>query len=103
MNGVNSEGATWADYDNDGDLDLFVAVGLNGNDRLYQNKGDGTFTKITAGDIVTSHGSSRGCAWGDYDNDGNIDLFVANESGQNNFLFRNNGDGTFSRITSERS
>ena len=97
---ANSEGCVWGDYDNDGQLDLFVAVGLNGNDLLYHNNGDGTFTKITNGSVVTSGGSSRGCAWGDYDNDGYIDLFVCNERGQNNFLFHNNGDGTFTRITS---
>src|SRR5207244_3366926 len=85
--------------DNDGNLDLFVAVGLNGNDSLYHNDGNGIFTKVKAGSVVTSGGSSRGCAWGDYDNDGYIDLFVANEKGQNNFLFHNNGDGTFTRIT----
>jgi hypothetical protein len=97
---TNSEGCAWGDYDNDGDLDLFVAVGLNGNDLLYRNNGDGTFTKITTGSLVTSGGSSRGCAWGDYDNDGYIDLFVSNERGQNNFLFHNNGDGTFTKIIS---
>jgi len=96
----NSEGCAWADYDNDGDLDLFVAVGLNGNDLLYRNNGDGGFAKITTGSVVTSGGSSRGCAWGDYDNDGYVDLFVSNERGQNNFLFHNDGDGGFTRIAS---
>jgi hypothetical protein len=98
--GTNSEGATWGDYDNDGNLDLFVAVGLGGNDLLYRNNGDGSFTRITSGPVVQSGGNSRGCAWGDYDNDGYLDLFVANEQGQNNFLFHNNGDGTFAKITS---
>ena len=96
------KGCAWADIDNDGDLDLFVAVGLDGNDLLYRNNGDGTFTKVTAGSIVTSRGSSRGCAWADYDRDGFVDLFVANERGENNFLFHNNGDGTFARITDGR-
>lgn len=97
---TNSEGAAWADYDNDGNLDLFVAVGLGGNDLLYRNNGDGSFTKIASGPVVQSGGNSRGCAWGDYDNDGHVDLFVANEQGQNNFLFHNSGDGTFTKITS---
>src|SRR6266498_2726985 len=96
----DSTGAAWGDYDNDGYLDLFVAVGLAGNDLLYRNNGDGSFTKITSGPVGQSGGSSRGCAWGDYDNDGLLDLFVANEQGQNNFLFHNNGDGTFARIAS---
>jgi hypothetical protein len=97
---TNSEGAAWGDYDNDGYPDLFVSVGLGGNDLLYRNNGDGSFTKITNGAVVQSGGNSRGCAWGDYDNDGNLDLFVANEQGQNNFLFHNNGNGTFERIAS---
>jgi hypothetical protein len=96
---TNAEGAAWADYDNDGDLDLFVAVGLGGHDLLYRNEGHGTFTKVSSGPIVESGGSSRGCAWGDYDNDGYLDLFVVNERGENNFLFHNRGDGTFTRIT----
>jgi hypothetical protein len=95
---TNSEGATWGDYDNDGFLDLFVAVGLGGNDLLYRNNGDGSFTKIAADPVVQSAGNSRGCAWGDYDNDGHLDLFVANEQGQNNFLFHNNGGGAFTKI-----
>jgi hypothetical protein len=99
---ATSEGCAWADIDNDGDLDLFVAVGLGGNDLLYRNNGDGTFAKVTTGSIVTSRGSSRGCAWADYDRDGFVDLFVANERGENNFLFHNNGDGTFARITDGR-
>src|SRR5437762_12284989 len=97
---TNSEGASWADFDNDGDLDLFVSVGLSGNDLLYRNNGDGSFTKITSGPIVQSGGNSRGCAWGDYDNDGYVDLFVSNERGQKNFLFHNNGDGTFTKVDS---
>jgi enediyne biosynthesis protein E4 len=98
--GRNAEGSIWGDYDNDGNLDLFVAVGLSGNDLLYHNNGNGTFTSVKTSSVVTSGGSSRGCAWGDYNNDGYIDLFVANEKGQNNFLFLNNGDGTFTRIIS---
>jgi hypothetical protein len=97
---TNSEGATWGDFDNDGYPDLFVAVGLGGNDLLYRNNGDGSFTRITSDPVVQSGGNSRGCAWGDYDNDGYLDLFVANEQGQNNFLFHNNGDGTFTKVTS---
>ena len=95
---ANSEGAAWGDYDNDGFLDLFVAVGLGGNDLLYRNDGNGSFTRITTGPVVQSGGNSRGCAWGDYDNDGWLDLFVANEQNQNNFLFHNNGGGTFTKI-----
>jgi hypothetical protein len=88
---------TWGDYDNDGFLDLFVGVGNGGNDWLYHNNGLGGFTKITTGAIVNSGGFANNCGWADYDNDGFIDLFVAN-SDQNDFLYHNNGNGTFTRI-----
>jgi enediyne biosynthesis protein E4 len=89
---VQSVGAAWADYDNDGDLDLFVAShgALN---YLYRNNGDGTFTKVTDSVVATDVGNSTGCAWGDYDGDGFLDLFVANWEGGNNFLYRNAGNG----------
>lgn len=94
--------ATWADYDNDGDLDLFVGNSL-GDNFLYRNDGDGNFTAITEGDIVNDGRAALASCWGDYDNDGDLDLFVGNSvafDGQDfNFLYRNNGDGTFTRIT----
>ncbi|MGH7453435.1 MAG: FG-GAP repeat domain-containing protein, partial [bacterium] len=99
--GSNSTGASWADYDGDGFLDLFVANGnlTPQNDLLYRNNRNGTFTQITGGNIVTDGGSSMGGAWGDYDNDGDADLFVANRQGENNFLYRNEGSGAFVKIT----
>ncbi|MFC1569015.1 FG-GAP-like repeat-containing protein [bacterium] len=95
--GVSWSGS-WGDYDNDGNLDLYV-TNLLGDNMLYQNNGNGLFTKITTDDIVTATGSSRGCSWCDYDNDGDLDLFVANGANENNFLFNNNGDGTFTQVT----
>ena len=62
---------------------------------LYQNNGDGTFTKITSGSLVNELGNCGGAAWGDYDNDGFLDLFVANGffvRSANNLLYRNNGN-----------
>src|SRR5205085_8006522 len=59
----------------------------------------GTFEKITNGAIVTDIAQGGGCGWADYDNDGYLDLFVANRRGVN-FLYHNNGDGTFARVTS---
>ncbi|MCI0514809.1 VCBS repeat-containing protein, partial [candidate division KSB1 bacterium] len=94
----DSRGCSAGDYDNDGDLDLFVANHVGQNNCLYANNGDGSFTKITEGIIVNDRGNSRGCSWGDYDNDGNLDLFVANFQ-EKNFLYHNNGDGTFTKIT----
>ena len=94
---MNAEGCVWADFDKDGDLDLFVSVGLGANDVLYRNDGGGVFTRLTHIPPVESGGSSRGCAWADYDNDGWVDLFVANESNQKNFLFHNDGGNGFTR------
>jgi hypothetical protein len=95
--GGDSRGAAWGDYDNDGHLDLFVSHGPK--NLLYHNRGDGTFTKITSGAIVndTTIYKSHGCSWVDYDNDGYLDLFAV-QPGDNNFLYHNNGDGTFTRI-----
>lgn len=89
--------AAWGDYNNDKYPDLFVANGDFENDNLYLNNKNGTFTKITTGPVVTSGGYGSGCSWGDYNNDGWLDLFVTN-SGPN-FLFKNNQNGTFTRIT----
>jgi ASPIC and UnbV/FG-GAP-like repeat/Secretion system C-terminal sorting domain len=89
---------SWADYDNDDDLDLFIAN--NGqNNSLYNNNGDGTFSVVTTGPVVSDIGFSLSGNWIDYDNDGDLDLYVANGSNQNNFLYENNGDGTFIKIT----
>ena len=82
------------DINNDGHLDLFVTGG-NTDNFLYQNNGDGTFTKITTGDIVTNGGTS--VSWGDYDQDGDLDAAMS-KSSQNAF-FENNGNGTFTKVT----
>ncbi|MEO8426498.1 MAG: FG-GAP-like repeat-containing protein [Verrucomicrobiota bacterium] len=95
----NSHGMAWGDYDGDGNLDLFVANAGGLNNFLYHNNGDGTFTKITTGTVVNDGGNSTSCAWGDYDNDGHLDLFVANAF-ESNFLYHNNGNGTFAKVTS---
>ena len=93
-----THGCAWGDYDNDGWPDLFVTNADNQNNRLYHNNGDSTFTSIIAGDIVNDGGFSLRSTWGDYDNDGYLDLFVANGLDQVNFLYHNDGDGTFTRI-----
>jgi hypothetical protein len=98
---AGAQGAAWGDYDNDGLLDLFVSDNGGTRNHLYHNNGYGSFTNVTSGPMLspTPGGFSTGCAWGDYDNDGYLDLFVANTGGQNQ-LFHNNGDGTFTEITS---
>jgi len=95
--GGDSRAVNWIDYDNDGDVDLFVTNGpqQGENNFFYENNGDGTFTKITGLAITQDGKASDGSSWGDIDNDGDIDLFVANWWGQPNLLYLNNGDKTF--------
>ena len=113
-----------ADYDNDGDVDLLVLRGgwLGDSDRhpnsLLRNNGDGTFSDVTflAG-LGEVHFPTQTASWGDYDNDGDLDLYIGNESTRKGIflpqplgeveddrlpfpcqLFRNNGDGTFTDV-----
>ncbi len=97
--GKPSDGATWADFDNDGDNDCFVVNWYNVNNLMYQNNGDGTFVQVTTGPQVNDAGYSETASWGDYDNDGNLDLYVTNSGGvPKNFLYHNNGTGGFTKI-----
>jgi len=82
---------SWADYDNDGWLDLFVSENNGTVNRLYHNNGDGTFSRVLAGDIATDIGQCAGSSWGDYDRDGFLDLFVS-VGGAPNYLYHNNGN-----------
>lgn len=93
-----SAGASWGDYDNDGDPDLFVANWANQSNALYRNNGDQSFTKMQIEPFVSDRGYSSGGCWGDYDNDDDLDLFVVNQQNQNNYLYRNNGDGSFQKV-----
>jgi len=86
------------DYDDDGDLDLYLTCNGCPN-LLYRNNGDGTFSDVTGATGVGDAGSGHGAAWGDYDNDGDFDLFVANNNGEYSVLYRNNGDGTFQDVS----
>jgi hypothetical protein len=121
--------ASWADYDKDGWPDLYVANDF-GRNNLYRNNGDGTFTDVAAKAGVEDLAAGMSVAWGDYDGDGWLDLYVSNmwsSAGQRltfnpafaqvasdqqvraafqrqargNSLFRNNGDGTFRDVTIE--
>lgn len=95
--------ATWADYDNDGDLDLLVTVFI-GQTRLYRNEGDWAFTDVTltAGMPIDDVGRHFGASWCDYDKDGFLDVYLCSynidENGASNQLMHNNGDGTFSNL-----
>lgn len=90
--------AAWADYDRDGRLDLYVSNFLHSPNALFRQNPDGTFTDVAVKAGVAGRQSSIGCAWGDYDNDGDPDLYVVNLAAENN-LYRNNGDGTFADVT----
>src|SRR5207237_1396933 len=67
---LNGEGCAWGDYDNDGWLDLCVGNFYGENNSLFHNNRDGTFTKITNSIVALDGGTTKGVAWGDYDNDG---------------------------------
>ena len=99
MAAVNSNAACWGDYDNDGWLDLFIGCERQPN-RLYHNHRDGTFEEVAARAGV--EGGDRpwckGANWIDYDNDGDLDLFLNNLKGQAR-LYRNNGGGTFADVS----
>ena len=103
-------GACWLDYDNDGWMDVyFVQSGplpgaprdaTSPHSRLFRNRGDGTFVDVTekAG-VGNAAGYGNGCTAGDYDNDGDEDLYVTNFGPS--VLYRNNGDGTFTDVTEQ--
>ena len=95
-------GAAFFDYDGDGWEDLYVTGGLR-PDKLYRNKGDGTFRDATAeaGLAILGEVTTVGVTAGDVDNDGDQDLFVTTAEEHGNYLFRNNGDGTFTDVSEE--
>jgi VCBS repeat protein len=93
-----SRQASWIDYDNDGDLDLFVAFRDQPN-RLFRND-NGRFTDVTAESGIGDPRKTVGAVWFDIDGDGDLDLFVANQNGDTNGLFRNDG-GRFVDVARE--
>jgi hypothetical protein len=104
--GVGSAGigrhCAWADYDRDGDMDLY-AVNI-GSNILFQNNGDGTFTRVAGQAAQTGAAWVAWMAgWADYNLDGTPDLYVASgaesKNGERDTMFRNNGDGTFTDVT----
>lgn len=95
-----SYGVGWIDYDYDGDLDLFV-TNISESNALYVNDGLGSLRPLERSPLVTDGGVSKGQVWGDLDNDGDLDLFVANGTeapDMRNFLYRNDGAVGFVRV-----
>ncbi len=104
--GGGNYGSIWVDYDNDGDMDLFIAKCRGGNvtlskDELFRNDGNGVFTNVSDVANMAEESQAWSSAWGDFDNDGYMDALI----GANSFssgghkLRKNNGDGTFTDIT----
>lgn len=127
-----SVGAAFGDYDNDGDQDLYVTTYRGGN-HLFRNAGDATFEDVTNAAGLTHNGHSSAATWFDYDNDGDLDLYLCNigkfttetisheadyfyagvelpfgrlarvpnqrNPGEPDILYRNNGNGTFTDVT----
>jgi len=96
--GGDSQGSSFADYDNDGDLDLYVANRRNQKNFLYKNNGDGTFLKIEKGAVVNDTLSSTSISWVDINNDGFSDLFVASRNNQPNAIYVNDKKGGFKKL-----
>lgn len=104
-------GLAWGDYDNDGDPDLFLVnfssplldTHAQSNTKythaLYQNQGNGVFIDVSLSANIDIPSFGMGAAWGDYDNDSDLDLYVTNYGP--NFLFQNNGDGTFHEVSKQ--
>ncbi|MFH1009340.1 MAG: FG-GAP-like repeat-containing protein, partial [Candidatus Latescibacterota bacterium] len=86
--------AAWADYDLDGDLDLYV-VNEGQENILYRNRGDGTFVNVASQMGMADSGSGRHALWGDFDGDGDPDLYVVNDR-TDNLLYLNRPDSAFS-------
>ncbi len=100
--GVNSGHRTravlWGDVDRDGLIDLYVA-NLAAPNYLYHNNGDGTFTDITAAANAQDFGIAMGSLFFDYDNDGDLDLYLTHDANQPNILYRNDGTGHFEDVS----
>ncbi len=104
---ISSESAVWGDYDNDGWLDVFVCGEFHTTDpnprercRLYHNQHDGTFKDVGPEAGVAGDGIAKGSAWGDYDDDGRLDLFVSYMDHPCH-LYHNEGNGRFRDVTTE--
>ncbi|NVK24753.1 MAG: CRTAC1 family protein [Gammaproteobacteria bacterium] len=102
MPSMFSAGVAAEDYDNDGDLDLYLIGGESGQNKLYQNQEDGTFVDVASeAGVAVSDIKGSGPAFADIDGDGHLDLFIGAVDYDDVFVFHNNGDGTFTDVTEE--
>ena len=99
-------GSIWIDYDNDHDIDLFIAKCRGGQqvpasvDQMHRNNGDGTFTEVAASLGFADYQQSWSSAWGDFDNDGDMDVFIgASSFAQGGHKLMRNDGATFTEIT----
>ena len=101
-NTCGNYGSIWVDYDNDGDMDLYVAkCGCDPSDILMRNNGDGQFTQV-AGPLGQFDGhQSWSSAWGDFDNDGDMDALIGGSDSPDHRLMRNDGTGVFTDVTAD--
>lgn len=103
--GIDRHGLAMGDYDNDGNLDIFVGTGNNGGSgsllasQLYKGNGSGLFTDVTAQAGLAGLEFVRAVNWVDYDNDGHLDLVIARASGMGGDVYKNNGSGAFVSVT----
>lgn len=96
----HSYGSAWGDYDNDGDFDL-IMPNIHDYPRLYQQQSNGTFVEVTQPAGLYIYGEWSAALWFDYDNDMDLDLFLMQwYQGYYTKLMRNNGNGTFTDVTS---
>jgi FG-GAP-like repeat/ASPIC and UnbV/PPIC-type PPIASE domain len=93
---TSTQTAAWVDFDNDGRLDLFVG-NENAPAQLFRQQPNGTFVDVAAAAGVAQSAFTKGVTAADYDNDGWPDLYASNNAGRN-FLYRNNGNGTFTEL-----
>jgi hypothetical protein len=91
---------SWADADNDGDSDLFVGDFGSANNAFYRNNGDGTFIDDTSAGLGPGAGGAVAPVWGDFDNDGDLDLFLTRNQAPC-YFYRNQGKGVFVASSSE--
>ena len=93
-NSVKSKDIAFGDFDDDGDVDLFV-LNKDGSSRFYDNRRQGYFSDITTKVGLNFLGQPSTVVSGDYNNDGHLDLFIADLAGEQHAIFQNKGDGTF--------